>query len=698
MGAGEIRTVEGAPDRAAAATNFLYVASTDTLAAAGFVEANGYVYSIAGHPNVAEGGVALNAVQRKVLRVGDRDGLELCRYRPPSDLPILGMLHCGVSGMKDKGPSVDVKAQDITAAVIRSFSGQVMTAGQQVVFEICGTNYRYTVGNMVADVKGVAKDVTRGYLQETTVIIFTSIANSTVKVTGQKGYASNSVFTAGMKKVNFEMLGIGGLDKQFEDIFRRAFASRTISPSILQRMGIKHVKGVLLYGPPGTGKTLIARQLGKVLNGKEPKVVNGPEILNKFVGASEENIRNLFAEADAEYKEKGDESELHVIIFDEIDAICKQRGSVQGGSGVHDTVVNQLLTKMDGVDSLNNILIIGMTNRKDMLDEALLRPGRLEVHIEVGLPDEKGRLQILTIHTNKMSENSFLSQDVDLASLSETTKNFSGAELEGLVTMADFQRALLDIKAAFGVSIDLLDSFAPHGIIQHGSSERLTQAIMNLTQQLGASDKTPVLSCLLEGPVGSGKSALAASAAKDSGFPFVKVITPETLAGMSEQAKSLHILAVFKDAYRSPLNIIILDNIEELIEYTAIGPRFSNSVLKTITTMVNCNPPPGIRMLIIGTSSSEDVLESLGLSVKFTTTLHVPPLRMEELVSVLRTLNVFQLQDVPAAVDALLAATERLAVPIKSLMLWVEMAKQQVEPGSRVPLATWSKVLLTNKF
>ena len=134
-----------------------------------------------------------------------------------------------------------------------------------------------------------------------------------------------------------------------------------------------------------------------MLNGKEPKVVNGPEVLNKYVGASEENVRKLFEEAEKDQAMNGEASELHVIIFDEIDAICKSRGSARDGSGVHDTVVNQLLTKIDGVDALNNILLIGMTNRKDMLDEALLRPGRLEVHVEIGLPDDKGRLQILKV-------------------------------------------------------------------------------------------------------------------------------------------------------------------------------------------------------------------------------------------------------------------------------------------------------------
>ena len=185
---------------------------------------------------------------------------------------------------------------------------------------------------------------------------------------------------------DFSKMGIGGLDEEFNAIFRRAFASRVFPPEIMEQLGCSHVKGILLHGPPGTGKTLMARQIGKMLNAKEPKIINGPEIFNKFIGESEANIRKLFEEAEADEKRLGVNSPLHIIIFDEIDAICKKRGSEHGMSGVNDTVVNQLLSKIDGVDRLNNILVIGMTNRPDMIDEALTRPGRLEVQVRYFLP------------------------------------------------------------------------------------------------------------------------------------------------------------------------------------------------------------------------------------------------------------------------------------------------------------------------
>lgn len=139
---------------------------------------------------------------------------------------------------------------------------------------------------------------------------------------------------------NFQTLGIGGLDKEFAEIFRRAFNSRRYPQSIIEKYGMKHCKGMILYGPPGTGKTLIARKIAQVLNCNEPKVVNGPQIFDKYVGGSEENVRKLFEDAEKDQLQKGDESDLHVIIFDEIDAICRKRGSTNSGTGVNESVVN----------------------------------------------------------------------------------------------------------------------------------------------------------------------------------------------------------------------------------------------------------------------------------------------------------------------------------------------------------------------
>lgn len=240
----------------------------------------------------------------------------------------------------------------------------------------------------------------RGVLMQQTVVQFNRDPESPIRIKDNRRMARAKPLIR--PDFKFEDMGIGGLDSEFSAIFRRAFASRIFPPAIIDKLGIQHVKGIVLYGPPGTGKTLMARQIGKMLNSREPKIVSGPEILSKMVGESEQNVRKLFADAEKEYKEKGEESSLHIIIFDEMDAICKQRGSRNDGTGVGDSVVNQLLAKvkndtatplmilpgwythlfthtfalqMDGVEQLNNILIIGMTNRLDMLDEALLRPG-----------------------------------------------------------------------------------------------------------------------------------------------------------------------------------------------------------------------------------------------------------------------------------------------------------------------------------
>ncbi len=454
----------------------------------------------------------------------------------------------------------------------------------------------------------------------------------------------------------------------------------------------------------------MARQIGQMLNAREPKIVNGPQILDKYVGESEANIRKLFADAEEEEKRMGPNSGLHIIIFDEIDAICKARGSVAGNTGVNDTVVNQLLSKIDGVDQLNNILIIGMTNRRDMIDEALLRPGRLEVSIEIGLPKETGRVQILNIHTRRMKENEKLSSDVNLDFLAKITKNFSGAELEGLVraaqscalnrlvkasskveidpdaaeklvvSMADFQHALEnDVKPAFGASEEVLEGFLGRGIKIWGQP---VQDVLDdgtlLIQQAASSDGPGLVSILLEGSPNAGKTALAAQLAKMSGFPFIKICSPEDMVGFTEPAKCMHIRKIFDDAYRSVMSCIIVDNVERLLDYGPIGPRYSNLTLQALLVLLKRNPPKGRRLLILCTTSRREVLEQMEMLSAFTDVLHVSNLsRATHFSQILAGHGIFGQKDIDRMIKKL--EGYKISVGVKKLFDLMDMVKQMPE-------------------
>mmetsp|Transcript_5072 Transcript_5072/g.6596 ORF Transcript_5072/g.6596 Transcript_5072/m.6596 type:complete len:349 (-) Transcript_5072:161-1207(-) len=232
-------------------------------------------------------------------------------------------------------------------------------------------------------------------------------------------------------------------------------------------LGISPVKGLLLYGPPGCGKTALAREISKILRSRDPKIVSAPELLDRWVGGSEKLVRSLFAEAEVELAACGGDatkSALHVIIIDEIDAVFRRRSALaDGGEVTRASAVNQILAKLDGVNAIPNCLVIGMTNRRELLDDALLRPGRLEVQIEIPLPDREGRREIMKIHFKHLRRKGRLSKPLcnaidgngkvdadgymrnplfryrkkvtDLAS-DGVTGGFSGADIAGLVRCA----------------------------------------------------------------------------------------------------------------------------------------------------------------------------------------------------------------------------------------------------------------------
>jgi len=309
-----------------------------------------------------------------------------------------------------------------------------------------------------------------------------------------------------------------------------------------------------------------------------------------------------------------------------------------------------------------------------------------------------------------MKANGKLSADVDINELAKLTKNFSGAELSGLVrasqagalnrlvkagktveidpdaaeklmiTRADFMYSLEnDVKPAFGASQDVLQNFLSGGIIVWGNPvQDVLEDGRLLLQQAAGSDGSGLVSIMLEGAPNAGKSALAAQLALNSGFPFVKVCSPDDMVGFTESAKCMRIRKIFDDAYRSTMSCIVVDNIERLIDYGPIGPRYSNLTLQALLVLLKKSPPRGRRLLIICTTSRKDVLDQMEMISAFTDVLHVSNCgHASHIARVLEQTDAFSQAEARNIVTKL--ANHNINIGVKKLLGLLDMCKYMPE-------------------
>jgi transitional endoplasmic reticulum ATPase len=441
---------------------------------------------------------------------------------------------------------------------------------------------------------------------------------------------------------------IGGLQEQIQRI-REMIELPLRYPELFQRLGIDPPKGVLLYGPPGCGKTLLAKAVATEAEANFI-LINGPEIMNKYYGETEAKLREIFR--------KAEEEAPSIIFIDEIDAIAPKRSEVTGE--VEKRVVAQLLALMDGLESRGQVIVIGATNRPNALDPALRRPGRFDREIEIGIPDKKGRKEILQIHTRGMP----LASDVSLDKLAEMTKGYTGADLAALcreaamkcirrilpsidfnedkispellnsleVTMRDFIEAYKEITPTALREVEIETPTVHWEDIGglHDVKQRLIEAIqwpLEYPEKFERLGIKPPKGVLLYGPPGCGKTLLAKAVATEAEANFITIKGPEVYSkwvGESEKA----IREVFRKARQAAPCVIFLDEIETIVprkdildDSSGVAHRVASQLLAEMDGIEELRD-----VVVIGATNRPDLMDPAILRPgRFDRLIYVPP-------------------------------------------------------------------------
>ncbi len=525
-----------------------------------------------GYPEDANRGtIRMDGMQRRNADVGidDKVGLHKAVARPAEKLSL--------------APTEPIRIMGGEQFMAQTLQGQALTRGDVVSVSLMGRKFDFVVTSFAPSADAVLVGLSTEI----------KIAEKPIKEEEAK-----------VPRVMYE--DIGGLGDEVRKV-REMIELPLRHPELFERLGVEAPKGVLLHGPPGTGKTLLAKAVASETNANFHSI-SGPEIMSKFYGQSEENLREIFKQAE--------ENAPSIIFIDELDSIAPKREEVSGE--VERRVVAQLLALMDGLQGRGKVVVIGATNRPNALDEALRRPGRFDREIEIGVPDRDGRLEILQIHTRGMP----LTKDVDLKEIAGITHGYVGADLSALtkeaamrslrrilpdidlqvdfipaealnrleVTREDFLQAFREMEPSTMREV-LIEKPNVHwddvGGLEEAKQE-LRESIewpIRMNRLFAHFDARPPRGILLYGPPGTGKTLLAKAVATESEANFISVRGPEFLSKWVGESERM-VRETFRKAKTAAPCVIFFDEIDAItpVRGMATDAQVTERVISQILT------------------------------------------------------------------------------------------------------------------
>ncbi|MFQ3477226.1 CDC48 family AAA ATPase [Halonotius sp. F2-221B] len=514
---------------------------------------------------------------------------------------------------------------NIDSLIRRELGGQPVTQGQSVRLPL---GFGFMGGQSQAVPLKIASTTPSG----TVVITDDTAVEIAEQPAEQIADAPPAAGEGSAEAPNVAYEDIGGLDEELEQV-REMIELPMRHPELFKRLGIDPPKGVLLHGPPGTGKTLIAKAVANEIDASF-HTVSGPEIMSKYYGESEEQLREVFEEASEEAPA--------IIFMDELDSIAPKRE--EAGGDVERRVVAQLLSLMDGLEERGEVVVIGATNRVDAIDPALRRGGRFDREIEIGVPDREGRKEILQVHTRTMP----LDEEIDLDVYAENTHGFVGADLESLAKEAAMNalrriRPRLDLEsdeidAEVLESIEVLESdlkaalkgIEPSALREifvevpdvtwedvgglEDTKERLRETIqwpLEYPEVFEELDMAAAKGVMLYGPPGTGKTLLAKAVANEAESNFISIKGPELLnkfVGESEKG----VREVFSKARENAPTVVFFDEIDSIASErgqnsgdSGVGERMVSQLLTELDGLESLED-----VVVIATSNRPDLIDS----------------------------------------------------------------------------------------